>query len=60
LEYILRDAVGEEGHYHGGVGHYSQTILDFPFLTGRSTQDSELVGQLMVQVLENGLQKYGW
>lgn len=60
LEYILRDAVGPEGKFHGGVGHSLSTILDYPFLTGRSTQDSTLVGELMVQALENGLERYGW
>ena len=60
LELILRDAVGPEGQYHGGVGHTLSTILDYPFLTGRSTQDSRLVGELVVEVLENGLQRYGW
>lgn len=60
LEYILKDATGPNGQYHGGVGHNISTILDYPFLTGRSTQDSKLVGELMVQVLENGLKKYGW
>jgi len=60
LEYILRDAVGPEGQYHGGVGHTLSTILDYPFLTGRSTQDSKLVGELMIEVLEKGLKRYGW
>jgi putative intracellular protease/amidase len=60
LEYILRDATGPDGQYHGGVGHTISTILDYPFLTGRSTQDSRLVGELMVEVLENGLRRYGW
>ncbi|MEO1068794.1 MAG: type 1 glutamine amidotransferase domain-containing protein [Cyanobacteria bacterium J06638_6] len=60
LEYILRDAVGPDGQYHGGVGHTLSTILDYPFLTGRSTQDSQLVGELMVQALEKGLKRYGW
>lgn len=60
LEYILRDAVGPNGQYHGGVGHTISTILDYPFLTGRSTQDSRLVGELMIEVLENGLRRYGW
>ncbi len=60
LELILRDAVGPEGKYHGGVGRTLSTILDYPFLTGRSTQDSRLVGELMVEVLENGLRRYGW
>jgi putative intracellular protease/amidase len=60
LEYILRDATGPDGQYHGGVGHTTSTILDYPFLTGRSTQDSRLVGDLAVEVLENGLRRYGW
>jgi hypothetical protein len=60
LEYILRDAVGPNGQYHGGVGHTLSTILDFPFLTGRSTQDSRLVGKLIIKVLEDGLKQHGW
>jgi putative intracellular protease/amidase len=60
LEYILRDAVGPDGEYHGGVGHTLSTILDYPFLTGRSTQDSQLVGELIIQVLEKGLRRFGW
>jgi len=60
LELILRDAVGPDGQYHGGVGRTISTILDYPFLTGRSTQDSRLVGGLMVEVLEKGLRRYGW
>jgi putative intracellular protease/amidase len=60
LEHILRDAVGPDGQYHGGVGHTISTVLDYPFLTGRSTQDSRLVGELMIEVLENGLRRYGW
>jgi putative intracellular protease/amidase len=60
LELILRDAVGPDGQYHGGVGRTLSTVLDYPFLTGRSTQDSHLVGELMVKVLEEGLRRYGW
>lgn len=60
LELILRDAVGADGQYHGGVGRVRSTILDYPFLTGRSTQDSRLVGELLVQVLDHGLRRYGW
>jgi putative intracellular protease/amidase len=60
LELILRDATAPDGQYHGGVGHTLSTILDYPFLTGRSTQDSHLVGELIVQVLEKGLRRYGW
>jgi putative intracellular protease/amidase len=60
LELILRDAVAPDGQFHGGVGRTRSTILDYPFLTGRSTQDSHLVGELMIEVLENGLKRYGW
>lgn len=60
LEYILRDATQPGGQYHGGVGRTISTILDYPFLTGRSTQDSRLVGDLLVEVLDNGLRRYGW
>lgn len=60
LELILRDATAPGGQYHGGVGRERSTILDYPFLTGRSTQDSHLVGELMVEVLENDLKRYGW
>lgn len=60
LEYILRDATQPGGQYHGGVGHEISTVLDYPFLTGRSTQDSRLCGELMVKVLEEGLTRYGW
>ena len=60
LEFILRDATAPDGQYHGGVGHITSTVLDYPFLTGRSTQDSALVGKIMVEVLENGLKRYGW
>jgi len=60
LEHILRDSVAPGGEYHGGVGKSRSTVLDYPFLTGRSTQDSRLVGELIVEVLERGLRKYGW
>lgn len=60
LEFILRDAVAPDGQYHGGVGRTRSTVLDYPFLTGRSTQDSRLVGELMVRTLENGVRRYGW
>jgi len=60
LEYILRDATGPEGRYHGNVGHETSVIVDYPFITGRSTPDSYLTGQKMVEVLEQGLTRYGW
>ncbi len=60
LEYILRDATAPEGRYHGNFGHPTSVIVDFPFITGRSTPDSFLSGQKLVEVLESGLRRWGW
>jgi putative intracellular protease/amidase len=60
LEYILRDATGPEGRFHGNVGKETSVIVDHPFVTARSTPDSLPSGELLVQVLENGLRRYGW
>jgi putative intracellular protease/amidase len=60
LEWILRDATQPGGAYHGNYGHETSVIVDYPFITGRSTPDSYLTGQKMVEVLEKGLTRYGW
>jgi putative intracellular protease/amidase len=60
LEYILRDAVGPEGQFHGNFGHEISVIADYPFITGRSTGDSYTTGKVLVEVLEHGLRYYGW
>ena len=60
LEYILRDAVGPDGGYLGGVGHKTSVIVDYPFITSRSTASSAECGQKLVEVLEKGLTRYGW
>ena len=60
LEYILRDAVGPLGQFHGNVGKELSAIVDYPFVTGRSTPDSWLTGELVVAVLDEGLRRYGW
>ncbi|MGQ4512851.1 type 1 glutamine amidotransferase domain-containing protein [Streptomyces sp. DW26H14] len=60
LEYILRDATGPDGGFHGNVGKETSVIVDHPFVTARSTPDSAPSGELLVQVLENGLRRYGW
>ncbi len=60
LEFILRDAVGPEGQFHGNVGRNISALVDYPFITGRSTADSYKTGQLLVEVLEKGLKRYGW
>lgn len=60
LEYILRDATGPDGAYHGNVGKPLSVVVDYPFITGRSTPDSFLTGEKLVEVLENGLTRFGW
>jgi len=60
LEYILRDATAPEGRYIGNFGHETSVIVDYPFITGRSTPDSYLTGEKMVEVLEKNLTRYGW
>ncbi len=60
LEYILRDATGPDGGFHGNVGRNVSALVDYPFITGRSTADSYKTGELLVAVLEQGLRRYGW
>lgn len=60
LEYVMTDAVGPEGQYHGNFGKETSVILDYPFLTARSLQCSYEFGDVFVQMLSNGLKKYGW
>jgi putative intracellular protease/amidase len=60
LEYVLRDATGPDGGFHGNFGKPTSVIVDYPFITGRSTPDSYLTGQKVVEVLETGLKRYGW
>jgi putative intracellular protease/amidase len=60
LEYILRDATGPDGRYHGNFGKEISVVVDYPFITGRSTPDSFRTGEKIVEVLEHGLRRYGW
>ncbi len=60
LEYILRDATGPDGRYHGNFGKELSVIVDYPFVTGRSTADSCRTGEKLIEVLESGLTRYGW
>jgi putative intracellular protease/amidase len=60
LEYVLTDAVGPDGQYHGNFGKETSVILDYPILTARSLQCSYEFGDVFVQMLNNGLTKYGW
>lgn len=60
LEYILADAVGPEGQYHGNFGKRTSVIVDYPFITARSLQCSHEFGERFVDVLDNGLKRSGW
>lgn len=60
LEYMLADAVGPEGQYHGNFGKETSVIVDYPFITGRSLQCSFEFGEQFVNMLDNNLKKYGW
>jgi len=60
LEYVLADAVGPEGQYHGNFGKETSVIVDYPFITARSLQCSFEFGEQFVNVLDSNLKKYGW
>jgi putative intracellular protease/amidase len=60
LEYVLSDAVGPEGKFHGNFGKRTSVIADYPFITARSLQGSHEFGDVFVQVLNKGLKRYGW
>jgi len=60
LEYMLTDAVGPEGAYHGNFGKKTSVVVDYPFITARSLQCSHEFGKQFVNVLDNGLKRYGW
>jgi putative intracellular protease/amidase len=60
LEYILRDAVGPTGEFHGNVGRMHSVIVDYPFITSRSVASSDLCGQKLVEVLTEDLTRFGW
>ena len=60
LEYILRDAVLPDGQFHGNVGRGTSVILDYPFITSRSVESSDLCGNILVKTLKDGLKRYGW
>ncbi len=60
LEYMLTDAVGPEGEYHGNFGKHISVIVDYPFITARSLQGSHVFGEKFVDMLDKGLRRYGW
>lgn len=60
LEYVLADAVGDKGQYHGNFGKETSVIVDYPFITARSLQGAHEFGEQFVNMLDNGLTKYGW
>lgn len=60
LEYLLSDAVGPEGQYHGNFGKPTSVIVDYPFITARSLQCSHEFGDRFVDVLTGELTQSGW
>ncbi|MCB9959407.1 MAG: DJ-1/PfpI family protein [Rhodospirillaceae bacterium] len=60
LEYLLSDAVGPEGQYHGNFGKPTSVIVDYPFITARSLQCSHEFGDRFVDVLKHDLKRSGW
>ncbi len=56
LEHILRDAVGPNGQFIGNVIAKTSVIVDYPFITSRSTASSCECGRVLVDVLERGHQ----
>lgn len=62
LEYILRDATAPDGAFIGNFGHPTSVIVDYPFITGRSTPDSYLTGRKLIEVLDGDppLRRWGW
>lgn len=60
LEYILSDAVGPKGQFHGNFGKETSVIVDYPFITARSLQCSYEFGDKLIDVLDNELKRYGW
>ncbi len=62
LEFILRDATGPDGAFIGNFGKETSVIVDYPFITGRSTPDSYLTGQKMIECLDGDppLRRWGW
>jgi putative intracellular protease/amidase len=60
LEYVLRDAVGPDGEFHGNFGKPTSVVVDYPFITARSLHCSREFGQRLVDVLDRGVRRYGW
>ena len=62
LEFILRDATGPNGAFIGNFGKETSVVVDYPFVTGRSTPDSYLTGQKIVECLDGNppLRRWGW
>lgn len=60
MEFIMQDATAPGGAFHGNFGHPTSVVVDYPFITGRSTPDSALTGQKLIEVLNDGLRRWGW
>jgi putative intracellular protease/amidase len=60
LEFVLRDAVGPDGEFIANFGHPESVVVDYPFITARSTESSAGCGRAIVAVLKDGRRRYGW
>jgi putative intracellular protease/amidase len=61
LQLVLECAVGPEGRFHGNVGKEVSVIVDFPFVTGRSTADSTATGAHLRAMIEDPQhRRFGW
>ena len=49
-----------DGQFIANIGKRTSVIVDYPIITARTTFDSTLCGQKLVEVLEKGLTRYGW
>jgi hypothetical protein len=56
----LRNATAPNGEYVGNVSRVRSAIVDYPFITSRTTPDSYLCGEKVVEVLKQGLTRWGW
>ena len=52
LEYLLRDAVGPDGEFIPNLDQHISVVVDLPFITSRSVDESRECGRQVVQNLQ--------
>jgi len=60
MEYILADAVGTGGQFHGNFSKVTSVIVDYSFITARSMQYSLGFDEKNLNVPDNNVKRYGW